>query len=65
MDTSKRADLSEYTDAGSISEYARTAMQWANAEGILNGRTETTLSPKGVTTRAEYAAVLQRLVGEK
>ena len=64
MDSSKRADLSKYTDAGNISGYALEAMQWANAEGIINGRNETTLSPKGITTRAEYAAVLQRLVDE-
>lgn len=65
MDTEKRADLTDYTDAGEISEYALTAMQWANAEGLIYGRTETTLSPQGITKRSEYAAVLQRLIGDK
>ena len=61
-DTSKRAALSTYTDAASISVWARDAMQWANAEGLIRGRTETTLVPKGSATRAEAAAILMRFL---
>jgi len=59
-DTGKTADLSAYADADSISAWALDAMRWANAEGLIRGRTETTLVPKGSTTRAETAAILMR-----
>ncbi|MBQ9046142.1 MAG: S-layer homology domain-containing protein [Oscillospiraceae bacterium] len=59
-DTSKAADLSGYTDAATISAWAKDAMQWANAEKLIIGRTETTLVPLGETTRAEAAAILMR-----
>lgn len=54
------ADLSAYTDAGSISVWARDAMAWANAQGLLLGRTATELAPSGTASRAEVAAVLLR-----
>ncbi|MGO5028288.1 S-layer homology domain-containing protein [Candidatus Agathobaculum pullicola] len=57
-DTSARADLSVYTDAAQINAYAREAMQWAVASGLLNGRTATTLAPLGSATRAEGAKIL-------
>ena len=60
LDTGKTADLSAYADADSISAWALDAMRWANAEGLIRGRTETTLVPKGSTTRAETAAILMR-----
>ena len=52
--------LSEYTDASEISSYAVTAMQWANENGLITGRSETTLAPKGTATRAEVATILMR-----
>ncbi|MBR5490915.1 MAG: alkaline phosphatase [Oscillospiraceae bacterium] len=51
-----------FDDVGEISNYAFTAMNWACAEGILNGRSETLLSPKGNATRAEIAAILHRFI---
>lgn len=36
-DVSGAADLSGYSDASSISSYARVAMQWANHSGLVNG----------------------------
>ena len=57
-DTGEAADLGGYTDAGSIHSYALEAMQWANAAGLINGRSETTLVPGGTTTRAEAAKIL-------
>lgn len=52
---------SKYTDAGQISDWAVDAMAWANTEGIITGRTETTLAPKENATRAEVATMLMRL----
>ena len=62
LDLSKTADLSAYADAGCISAWAKDAMQWANAEGLITGRTATTLAPKGSATRAEAAAILMRFL---
>ena len=56
--TSKTADLAAFQDADQISEWARVPVQWANAMKLLNGRTSTTLAPKGSATRAEVAKIL-------
>ena len=62
-DVSASTNLNRYTDAGSVSAYAETAMSWAVAEGIINGRTATTLAPAGNCTRAEVAAMITRVFG--
>ena len=54
------ADLSAYTDAGSVSAYAEKAVQWCVKNGIRTGKTSSTLAPKATATRAECAAMLQR-----
>jgi hypothetical protein len=53
-------DLSGYTDANSVSTWALEALQWANAEGLITGRTSDLLVPQGDTTRAETATILMR-----
>ena len=60
MDVSARADLSGYADAGQISDYAREAVSWAVAVGLISGRSETVLAPTGSATRAEVATILMR-----
>ena len=55
------ADLSAYVDAGSVSAYAEKAVQWCVKNGILTGKTSSSLAPKATATRAECAAMLQRL----
>ena len=57
------ADLSAYADAGSVSAYAEKAVQWCVKNGILTGKTSSTLAPKATATRAECAAMLQRFTG--
>lgn len=59
-DTSARADLSGYADLGAVSSYAVEALQWTNAEGLVNGTSATTLSPGGNATRAQAAVILSR-----
>ena len=56
------SDLKAYTDAADISDWAQSAMSWANREGLITGRTTDTLVPGGDTTRAEVATILQRFV---
>lgn len=59
-DVTESNDLNRFTDASQISPYATTAMQWANAEGLVTGNTSTTINPKGDATRAEVATILMR-----
>ena len=61
-DTSKTADLSVFTDNTTVSDWAVPAMKWAVAEGLIAGRTTTTLVPRGNATRAEAAAILMRYI---
>lgn len=54
--TADRADLSAYEDAAD----ATTAMKWAVAVGLFEGRSETELAPEATATRAEVATILMR-----
>ena len=65
LDTSKTADLSSFPDHSQISAYAREAMSWANAEGLINGNQSAgklILQPTGNATRAQVATILMRYV---
>jgi len=62
IDTTARADLSGYTDAGEIASYAQDAMAWAVAEGIISGMSATTLGPNGLANRAQIATIIMRFV---
>lgn len=55
------ASLTEFPDSGSVSGYAEKAMEWAVAEGLIQGK-DGKIVPKGDATRAEVAAVLTRFV---
>ncbi|MCD7903812.1 MAG: S-layer homology domain-containing protein [Oscillospiraceae bacterium] len=55
-------NILSYDDAFEISEYAIPAMQWACAEGLIEGLDASTLSPNGSATRAQSAAILMRLL---
>lgn len=59
-DVSGAKSLDGYTDAQSVSSYAVPALQWANAAGIVTGKSGSKLDPKGYATRAEVAAMLMR-----
>ena len=60
VDVSTRANLASFTDEAAVSAWARDAMSWAVAQGLIYGRTATTLVPAGTATRAEVAAILAR-----
>ena len=61
-DVSARADLSDYADAADVSSWAEDVLSWANAEGLINGMTATTIDPQGATTRAQTAAMFERFL---
>ena len=58
-DVSSAALTADYTDAGTISPWAVTAVRWALAEGLINGTSATTLSPKLAATRAQIATIIK------
>ena len=51
--------LDNFSDAASVSSYAVNAMQWAVANGIVNG-SNGKLNPQNNATRAQVAAILMR-----
>ncbi|MCH5209568.1 MAG: S-layer homology domain-containing protein [Oscillospiraceae bacterium] len=56
----ENTNILSYTDAEEVSEYAVNAMQWACGAGIINGM-DGALVPKGNATRAQTAAILERM----
>lgn len=59
LDTSQRADFSSYPDAGSVSPFAKDAMSWCVANGIISGDNGR-LNPQGETARAVCATIISR-----
>ena len=63
VDTTKRAGLASFPDANKVSDYAKEALAWANAEGLVKGSNENGkdyLDPTGSATRAQVATILAR-----
>ena len=58
--TDESADITGYADYKRVHDYAREAMAWANAEGLITGKTESTLAPREGATREQFAAILHR-----
>ena len=58
-DVSGQNDLASYPDAGTVSEYAKTAMGWAVDAGLISG-IDGSLVPKGGANRAQVATMLMR-----
>lgn len=64
-DVSARADLTAFPDAGSVSGWAKNALSWANAAGLINGTVrdgQTILDPQGSASRAQVAMILMNYV---
>ena len=61
-DTTASGDLSGFTDAGDLSPWAQEAMKWAVGSGVMSGKGNGILDPKGTATRAEIAAMLQNFI---
>ena len=51
--------LSDFKDADNISLWAKDAFAWAVSKGIVSGRENGALDPKGTATRAEIAHLVQ------
>ena len=58
--------LNPFPDRDEVSKYAREAMRWAVAQGLISGIKQPAgpalLSPKSGTTRAQFCVIMQRLL---
>ncbi len=55
-----RRDITGYSDYRKVQAYARDAMSWANATGLITGVTTSTLEPTSGATREQFAVILKR-----
>ena len=61
-DLTVKGNLDKFKDADKITDYAKTAMQWAVSSGLVKGKSGNLLDPQGTATRAEIAAMLHRFI---
>ncbi len=57
-DLSAAADLTEFPDGSSVSNWANSAVAWANGNGLINGHDDGRLDPSGTAIRAQAASIL-------
>jgi len=53
--------LGKFTDGGGVSSWARRGMAFSNLNGYIRGSSDTTLSPKGNTTKEQAVVMLMRI----
>ncbi len=58
------ADLSAFSDASGIADYAQSHVAAMVAEGLIKGNADGTINPRGNTTRAEAAVIMQRIINK-
>ena len=61
-DLTVKGNLDKFKDSDKITDYAKTAMQWAVGSGLVKGKSGNLLDPQGTATRAEIAAMLHRFI---
>lgn len=54
----------KFSDNNEISDYAKSAMNWAVANNIISGTSKTELTPKANATRAQLAAIIVRILNK-
>lgn len=62
-DVSGAADLSSFTDGAKVNSWAKDAMAWAVADGLLVGYPDESVQPNTAATRAQVAMILCRYLG--
>ena len=61
-DLTVKGNLDKFKDADEITDYAKTAMQWAVGSDLVKGKSGALLDPQGKATRAAIAAMLHRFI---
>ena len=59
-DVSQRGNLYQFSDRSQCHSYALEPLSWANAAGLIQGKGKDILDPRGLASRAQVAAILQR-----
>lgn len=59
-DLTAQGDLDNFTDVSKVSDWAETALAWANGEGLINGNTDGTLAPNGTAIRGQAASIMAK-----
>lgn len=60
--TTVSQQLKAFTDAGEIADWARPSVAFAVAQGMTTGGPDGKFNPKGITTRAEAAVAISRIL---
>ncbi len=67
--TANAGEINKYADGNKVSNYAKTAMDWAITKGVMSGKgtkgediSTFKLDPTGTATRAECAAMLKNFM---
>ena len=60
-DNESTKSTSTFADGNQISKWAKNAVNWALNNGIMKGKSNTTLDPSGAATRAEFATMMVSL----
>lgn len=61
-DAEKERLLKPFADAGSIAEYAKSGFAAGISAGLISGRSAKQLAPNDLTTRAEAASIIEKLL---
>ena len=64
-DITQASDISSFEDAGKVSDFAIDAVKWAHKINLINGTSDTTLSPNETATRAQVATILMRFLNKE
>lgn len=62
LDLNSDADMSKFIDFEKVSDYAKEAIRWANKKALINGVSDTELSPKSYANRAQIATIFARFL---
>ncbi len=57
-----KANVQKFEDFSTIDSASQDAVAYCYEKGIIGGKSETKLDPKGKTTRAEVSAIIQRYI---
>ena len=61
-DNGERNDLAAFEDLDALSGYALEPMQWAVANGVITGMSDTVLGPQENANRAQTVTILYRII---
>ena len=55
-------DIESFTDKSEVADWAKADVIWAVGSGLISGKSDKLLDPKGIATRAETAQIIKRFL---